>query len=59
MNHDITHCNGKNCPLRNKCLRYLAFVELKKNEIPGVFPFFGKSPYSSVNQDCDEKFISQ
>ena len=30
MNHDITHCSEKDCPKANTCVRYLAYLELRK-----------------------------
>lgn len=31
MNHDILHCDGLNCKLRDNCHRYLAHLEAQKN----------------------------
>jgi len=30
MNHDILHCDGLNCKLRDNCHRYLAHLEVQK-----------------------------
>lgn len=30
MDHDITHCSEKDCPKAKTCVRYLAYLELKK-----------------------------
>ena len=27
MGHDITHCKGNDCPLKDSCYRYLAYQE--------------------------------
>lgn len=27
MGHDITHCKGNDCPLKDGCYRYLAYQE--------------------------------
>ena len=27
MWHDITHCKGNDCPLKDSCYRYLAYQE--------------------------------
>lgn len=35
MNHDITHCSEKDCPKAETCIRYLAYLELRK--YPGKF----------------------
>lgn len=35
MNHDITHCSEKDCLKAETCVRYLAYLELKK--YPGKF----------------------
>ena len=32
MNHDITHCEGKYCPLKETCYRYAAYKELDSTE---------------------------
>ena len=32
MNHDITHCEGKYCPLKETCYRYAAYKELDDTE---------------------------
>lgn len=30
MNHDIAHCTGLGCPLRNTCYRYKAHLEAEE-----------------------------
>lgn len=62
MQHDISHCKGGECPLKDTCYRYLAYKELKEN--PGKFgtyhsyfittPFnYGKCKhYIKADNDC-------
>ena len=49
MNHDISHCKGGECPLKDTYYRYLAYKELKEN--PGKFgqyhSFFITTPFSN------------
>lgn len=49
MNHDISHCKGGKCPLKDTCYRYLAYKELKEN--PGKFgqyhSFFITTPFNN------------
>lgn len=28
MNHDITHCKGDNCPKKETCHRYKAYLDI-------------------------------
>lgn len=30
MTHDITHCQGNGCPIKDSCIRYQAHVEVEK-----------------------------
>ena len=30
MNHDIQHCDGENCKIKDKCLRYTEYKKLMK-----------------------------
>ena len=30
MNHDITHCSERSCPKAETCVRYIAYLELRK-----------------------------
>jgi hypothetical protein len=62
MQHDISHCKGGECPLKDTCYRYLAYKELKEN--PGKYgqyhsyfittPFnYGKCKhYMKAENDC-------
>jgi len=44
---DITMCNGTDCPLKEKCLRYLSS--------PGGWQsYFQKIPYSKRKKACAE-----
>ena len=49
MNHDITHCNGDSCPVRETCHRYNAYLDLQKptnfNEV-----FREHVPYHSASE---------
>ena len=29
MRHDILHCDGEGCPLKQTCERYLAYLEVR------------------------------
>lgn len=48
MQHDISHCKGGECPLKDTCYRYLAYKELKEN--PGKYglyhSFFITTPFN-------------
>lgn len=33
MNHDISHCMGNDCTLKELCYRYKAHVELVENKV--------------------------
>lgn len=52
MNHDIAHCKGFKCQLRNSCLRYAAHRDLlshrnhRLRDRVGYIP-----PYLCVNND--------
>lgn len=30
MNHDITHCRGNDCPIKEQCYRYLAYKDINE-----------------------------
>lgn len=36
MNHDLTHCQGRECPIRENCLRYLAHLQAPSTGIPYI-----------------------
>ena len=50
MIHDITHCKGDECPQKDNCYRYLAYIELveQKAHLP-VSMFLGHKE-SCINQ---------
>ena len=33
MQHDISHCNNKECDIKDNCLRYQAHLEAIKEEL--------------------------
>lgn len=33
MTHDLNHCTGHLCPIREKCLRYIAFTKVTEDDI--------------------------
>lgn len=33
MDHDITHCEGINCPVKETCYRYLAYQEAVNTDL--------------------------
>lgn len=49
MNHDITHCEGKSCPLKETCYRYAAYKEIydyeKAYEVSVCISIFNNPPY--------------
>lgn len=44
MTHDITHCQGRECPLRERCRRYFVHIY----EIPAQIPYL---PYTTEMYD--------
>ena len=32
MNHDITHCRGIDCPVKDTCYRYIAYLDAIKTD---------------------------
>ena len=49
MEHDITHCIGGYCPLKEKCYRYLAYQEKVDYPVAVVSGI----PYDKINNSCD------
>jgi hypothetical protein len=45
MTHDITHCCGQGCPLKETCLRYTG-------EVVGKQDFFTRLPYGLISLNC-------
>ena len=33
MNHDITHCIASDCPKKDTCFRYIAYLDAKKHNM--------------------------
>lgn len=54
--HDITHCGGLCCQLREHCLRYLAYQEIKDVEgaYYSVFNIVPKGRNHATITDCNE-----
>lgn len=48
MQHDITHCKERDCPLKENCYRYIAHKDLENN--PGKYglyhSYFITSPHN-------------
>jgi len=45
---DITMCDGKDCPLREKCYRFTAFANQWRQS------YFMETPYNKEENKCDE-----
>lgn len=39
INHDIAHCEGVACDLRDLCKRYVAHKEIKDKKFKGYFSY--------------------
>ena len=52
MNHDIIHCDGLECPLRDTCMRYMAYLDLKENEYNGLYDYYVINPYDKKTKSC-------
>lgn len=51
MNHDIDHCNGQNCPIKQDCHRFLAVLNLRKN--PHYLPvWYTSEQYDDSTGEC-------
>jgi len=57
MNHDITHCENKECKDKDKCYRYLAYIEIKQKKIDGIFSVFRPKELPKRKEEC-ELFMS-
>ena len=53
MNHDITHCKNENCKDKDKCYRYLAYLEIKEKNIEGCFSMFMPKEPPKDKKGCD------
>ena len=40
MIHDITHCRGLGCPIKEDCVRYLAHLEVEQGSYTGPVTYF-------------------
>ena len=54
MNHDIVHCDGIECPLKERCVRYKAHLDLKENEYNGLYDYYIISPYDRETKQCKQ-----
>ena len=54
MNHDIIHCDGIECPLRDKCQRYKAHLDLKENQYNGLYDYLIFNPYDKKTKQCEQ-----
>ena len=52
MNHDMTHCSGYYCPLRDDCLRYKAHKELENLGIKTYFYYYCDPNYNPTTKTC-------
>jgi hypothetical protein len=52
MDHDIVHCAGLNCPLKEDCLRYKAHKELLKLGLEKMFYYYCDPDYNPTTQTC-------
>lgn len=46
MTHDIAHCEGGNCPQKERCRRYLAHLDAKRLKL-------GFITYITPKKDCN------
>ena len=41
MNHDITHCRGIGCPIKEECFRYEAHLEVENGKYKSyMIPYY-------------------
>ena len=55
MNHDLDHCRGIGCNIRDHCLRYLAHLEAIQDEMEYVY--YTNSKYE--NSHCDNFILNK
>ena len=48
MSYDITSCNGKECPIKHNCDRFIL-----KSKISGRINAFTNTPYNFATDSCD------
>lgn len=53
MNHDIAHCDNKECLVKDNCRRYKAHLESVKVGIPYVSYLYYKELKNSGNKKCE------
>ena len=53
MNHDIAHCDNKECLVKDNCRRYKAHLESAKVGIPYVSYLYYKALKKSGNKNCE------
>ena len=49
--HDITHCNGNNCAVKEQCYRYLAYVDAQEKHLDYITMHLRKLPINN-SKDC-------
>lgn len=49
MNHDIAHCRQIDCPLKDTCYRYIAYLEAQKEKIEYISVF---KPLEKAKDQC-------
>ena len=54
MNHDLIHCDGLDCPLRENCMRYKAHLDLKENQYNGLYDYYVINPYDRKTKSCKQ-----
>ena len=54
MNHDIVHCDGIECPLKERCVRYKAHLDLKENQYNGLYDYLIFNPYDKKTKQCKQ-----
>lgn len=45
MIHDIAHCQGNGCPIRETCFRYQAHLEVQEGKADGTLFTYFKPDY--------------
>lgn len=49
MNHDIAHCRQIDCPLKDTCYRYIAYLEAQKEQMEYISVF---KPLEKAKDQC-------
>lgn len=57
MNHDITHCNNKDCPKSKRCHRFVAWYALEYGDDQRTRDqqIYGISMLANTEEDCINK----